>query len=212
MFDNISERRQRTLLYIAKYLKENNYPPSYRDIQTALGVGSTSTVSSDIHALIKQGYLEMDKGNYRSIRLTADVLPEEEKSAEPYRDDVYDIPVFGDVAAGAPIFADDYIEDTIPLPKSFFRAGEKYFVLRISGESMIEAGICDGDYVIVKKQDTARNGDQVVALIEDSATVKTYFRRADHIELRPENSSMEPIRVRSCRILGIVCGLYRIYR
>lgn len=127
------------------------------------------------------------------------------------REDVLDIPIYGRVAAGSPIFAEDHVEDTIPLPNAFLRTGNEYFVLTVSGESMIEAGIFDGDQLIVKRQSTARNGEQVVALIDEEATVKTFFQRSGYVELRPENSSMDPIIVNDCTILGVVSGLYRIY-
>lgn len=218
------ERRMRILRYITEYLAKNKYPPSFRDISETLQIPSTSTVHSDIHTLIRQGYLCMDTRNYRSLHLNeerADALaalgiflaPESpDVPISELRDDVYDIPVYGNVAAGDPIYADDVVEETIPLPSSFFPSdGSDYFVLKIRGESMIEAGIFDGDHVIIRRQNTAQNGQQVVALIEDSATVKTFYQHADHVELRPENSAMEPIIVRECKILGIVCGLYRLY-
>ncbi len=216
MFEDLTQRRKEVLQYIAQFMEENAFAPSFREIGSACNISSTSTVSGDVHALIKKGYLSMDSTAYRSLRV-ADVVREaftlrESSKAPSDREDVYEIPVFGNVAAGAPIYADDYIEDTIPLPSSFFpNDNREYFVLKIHGDSMIEAGIFDGDHVICRKQDTARPGEQVVALLEDSATVKTYLPHADHIELHPENSSMEPIRVREVTILGVVCGLYRLY-
>ncbi|MDD7732799.1 MAG: transcriptional repressor LexA [Firmicutes bacterium] len=209
------ERRRKVFQFIAYYLDENGYPPSYREIGSAVGIPSTSTVSADVHALIKKNVLSMDRNSYRSLQIVR--VPDGDKSnrltpPDNSRDDVFDIPLFGPVAAGAPIYADDHVEESIPLPSSFFHNdGADYFILEIHGESMIEAGIYDGDHVIVRKQDYARNGQQVVALIEDSATVKTYYQHKDHIELRPENASMDPILVKDCRILGIVSGLYRLY-
>ncbi|WP_019134194.1 transcriptional repressor LexA [Kallipyga massiliensis] len=209
------ERRRNVFQYIADYLDENGYPPSYREIGSAVGIPSTSTVSADVHALIEKKVLSMDRNSYRSLQIIR--VPDGDQSnrltsSYNIRDDVFDIPVFGPVAAGAPIYADDHVEESIPLPSSFFHNdGADYFILEIHGESMIEAGIYDGDHVIVRKQDYARNGQQVVALIEDSATVKTYYQHKDHIELRPENASMDPILVKDCRILGIVSGLYRLY-
>lgn len=244
MFKDLSERRQRVLLFIAQYSKEKSLSPSYREIQKALAIASISTVYSDVHHLIEKGFLAMERGNYRSLQVVDDFVHEymppnqdggaaaggnaassKAKGSSPAKDNqkveylsqirnnVYDIPLYGNVAAGAPIFADDYVEDSIPLPADFFHNDqEEYFLLTISGDSMIEAGIYDGDNIIVRKQNTAKNGDQVVALIEDSATVKTFFKRPGYIELRPENRDMEPIIVTECDILGIVCGLYRLYR
>lgn len=218
MFSELSPRLQKTLLYIADFYRKNNYAPSFRNIQNAVGVGSVSTVSSDVHILIEKEYLLMEPGRKRSLRLNEERSAEyltlsspETGRASDSRDDILDIPVFGDVAAGLPIYADEHMEQTIPLPAEFFRIGSQYFVLHVSGESMIEAGIFDGDYVIIKRQDYAHNGDQVVALLGEDATVKTYYERDGYVELHPENSSMEPIRVRHCTILGIVAGLYRIY-
>lgn len=223
---NMPERRKQILIYVIKYIEENNYPPSYRDIAAAINIPSTSTVAKEITSLIDDGYLEKDSKNYRSICIVQNKIMEEfpelcsefssnsnpAKSASEARNDVFDIPVYGDVAAGLPILATDEIEDTIPLPSSFFpNDNAEYFVLKIKGDSMIEIGIFDGDHVIVRRQNVARNGQQVVALIEDSATVKTFFQRQGYVELRPENSEMEPIVVKECSILGIVVGLYRLF-
>lgn len=211
MQSNAQKRRSAMLDYISSYWTKNGIAPTVRDIQEALCIRSTSTVSKDLHALMDAEQITMTKGSYRSIRPVED---ESEMSTNdtPYREDVFDIPVYGAVAAGAPIYADDYTEESIPLPTAFFHHdGGDYFILKIQGESMIEAGIFDGDHVIVRRQQTARNGQQVVALIEDSATVKTFFQRAGYVELRPENAALEPIIVKECRILGVVCGLYRLY-
>lgn len=207
----VQKRRSAMLRYISSYWTENSIAPTVREIQEALSIRSTSTVSKDLHALIDAEQITMTKGSYRSIRPVEDLSAAETKEA-PYREDVFDIPVYGAVAAGQPIYADDYTEESIPLPTAFFHQdGGDYFILKIHGESMIEAGIFDGDHVIVRRQQTARNGQQVVALIEDSATVKTFFQRAGYVELRPENAALEPIIVNECRILGVVCGLYRLY-
>lgn len=220
MFEKLTPRRQNMLRYIAQYTKEKKYGPSVREIQAALSIGSTSTVSADLHALIDAGFLRMEKGAYRSMQLVesrlCEYMPQEferdrRNENTTVREDVLEIPRYGDVAAGLPIYADNYVEDTVPLPSSFFQVGQDYFILTISGDSMIEAGILDGDHVLIRRQNTARNGDQVVALIEDSATVKTFFQRDGYVELRPENSSMNSILVRECRILGVVSGLYRLY-
>ena len=124
------------------------------------------------------------------------------------REDVIDIPVIGRVAAGTPILAEQNIEDTFPIPARFAASGTNY-MLRVRGESMIEAGILDGDYILVKKQNTANNGEIVVALIDDEATVKTFYKEKDHIRLQPENSTMDPIIVPDCKILGKVAGVFR---
>lgn len=222
----LTPRQERIFAYIKKYIQENHYAPSYREIGRELSIPSTSTVHSEIHQLISQGFLSMDQGNYRSLKVTSfqkdgsqiSLLEKSRPQGRPentdfHREEIFDIPVYGNVAAGQPIYADDYIEDRIPLPSSFFSKGnDQYFILTVHGESMIEAGIFDGDKLICKKADYADNGDQVVALVDDSATVKTFFQRVGYVELRPENASMEPILVKECRILGIVTGLYRLYR
>lgn len=212
MNPTVKKRRLAMLQYISAYWEKNHIAPTVRELQGALDIRSTSTVSTDLHALMDAGKIIMTEGSYRSIRPIADVEEVEDTTDSPYRSDVFDIPLYGAVAAGSPIYAEDVTEESVPLPSSFFpNDGADYFVLEIRGESMIEAGIYDGDHVIVRRQDTARNGQQVVALLDDSATVKTFFRRPDHIELRPENAAMDPIIVKDCRILGIVCGLYRLY-
>lgn len=128
------------------------------------------------------------------------------------REDILDIPVYGSVAAGAPILAEDHVEDFLPLPTSFFPTNSgQYFILKVSGQSMIDAGIYDGDHVIVKRQEVAGNGQMVVALIDNEATVKTFYMHKDHIELRAENPAYQPILVKDCKILGLVVGLYRLY-
>lgn len=210
------ERCRKIYRFIRQFMEENHMAPSYRQICDGVGISSTSTVSKDVHQLEADGLLKMTEGTYRSIHLTtpsSTSAPADDASFPmTTRDDVYDIPVYGSVAAGAPIYADDVIEDTLPLPASFFpNDGADYFLLEIHGESMIDAGIFNGDHVIVRCQNTARNGQQVVALIEDEATVKTFYRHDDHVELRPENPNYTPIRIRDCRILGVVCGLYRLY-
>ncbi|MDD7593175.1 MAG: transcriptional repressor LexA [Peptoniphilaceae bacterium] len=206
-----TQRRRDVYRFIRQFFEEQGMAPSYRQICDGVGIASTSTVSKDLHILETHGLIKMTEGNYRSMQLV-DAIQQPSAPATATRDDIYDIPVYGAVAAGSPIYADDICETTLPLPASFFpNDGGDYFLLEIHGESMIDAGIFDGDHVIVRRQETARNGQQVVALIEDEATVKTFYRHPDHIELRPENPNYRPIRVRDCRILGVVCGLYRIY-
>lgn len=210
------ERRDAILKFITDYWNREKMPPSYRQIGEAVDIPSTSTVSKDVHALIEEGKLTMATGKYRSLRpagpLSTNSWTDRPAPTAPMRDDVYDIPRYGSVAAGAPIYADDTVESMVPLPSTFFpNDGSDYFILDIHGDSMMDAGILDGDHVIVRKQNTAKNGEQVVALIEDSATVKTFYRHADHIELRPENMDYAPIIVKECLILGVVLGLYRLY-
>lgn len=215
MADHTEKRRKAILLFIASYLDQNHFPPSYREICSSVKIPSTSTVAKDIAALVEAGYLTKEKDSNRSLRLVEARRKEymdASSQAMPYREDVHDIPVYGAVAAGAPIYAEDHIEDTVPLPATFFpNDGADYFVLEIHGDSMLNAGIFDGDHVIVRRQDHARKGQQVVALIDDEATVKSYYPHPGYIELRPENPNYSPILVDDCRILGIVCGLYRLY-
>jgi repressor LexA len=202
----LSKRQQQILDFIKKEVKTKGYPPSVREIGEAVGLASSSTVHGHLARLESKGYIRRDPTKPRAIEiLDADFTESKEK------EDVVSVPMIGKVTAGQPITAIENIEDYFPLPKRLVSAEEQVFMLEVMGDSMIEAGILDGDYVIVRQQSSADNGDIVVAMTEDNeATVKRFFKEKDHIRLQPENSNLEPIIVRNCTILGKVIGVYRI--
>ncbi|MDI6844201.1 MAG: transcriptional repressor LexA [Anaerosomatales bacterium] len=199
----LTRRQEQILDFIRSEIHRRGYPPSVREIGEAVGLSSSSTVHAHLSALEKHGYIRRDPTKPRALEVldTRDT----ERGVDPRT--VTAVPLVGSVAAGQPILAAENIEATLPLPAEF--AGESTFILRVRGDSMIEAGILDGDFVVVRQQATADNGDIVVALIEDEATVKRFYREADRIRLQPENSAMEPIYVRDARILGKVVALFR---
>jgi len=179
------------------------YPPSVREIGEAVGLSSSSTVHSHLAALESKGYVRRDPSKPRALEL----LDYRDTSSAVDYGRVRAVPLVGEVAAGAPLLAEENIEETIPLPEEM--AGESAFVLRVKGDSMIEVGILDGDYVVVRQQNTATNGDIVVALLGEEATVKTFYKESDRIRLQPENSALEPIYSRDVQILGKVMSLFR---
>jgi repressor LexA len=202
----LSKRQQQILDFIKKEVKTKGYPPSVREIGEAVGLASSSTVHGHLARLESKGYIRRDPTKPRAIEiLDADFTATKEK------EDVVSVPMIGKVTAGQPITAIENIEDYFPLPKRLVPTEDQVFMLEVMGDSMIEAGILDGDYVIVRQQSSADNGDIVVAMTEDDeATVKRFFKEKDHIRLQPENSNLEPIIVRNCTILGKVIGVYRI--
>ena len=198
---NLSDRQQRILDFIRAHLDENGYPPSFREIGVNVGLKSPSSVDHQLKRLREMGYLQYEEGHFRSI-----TLPDQGEEVRPPQGMV---PLVGSVAAGAPILAEEHVEEYIP-----FDAGphpEDYFALRVRGESMLNAGILPDDLVIVRRQPEAYNGEIVVALFEDEATVKTLSRKNGEVWLLPENPAYEPIDGRACRILGKVVGLVRRY-
>lgn len=193
--------------FIRANVKDKGYPPSVREIGEAVGLASSSTVHGHLERLQAKGYLRRDPTKPRAIELLENE-PERVHTILPIQTAVL-APIIGKVTAGQPITAIENIEDYFPLPKSMVR-DEDVFLLTVQGESMIEAGIHDGDYVIVRKQEVARNGDIVVAMTEDDeATVKRFYRERDHIRLQPENASMEPMLYSNVSILGKVIGVFR---
>ena len=202
----LTDKEKRVLDYIVDSTRKNGYPPAVRDIQQALGIKSTSTVHSYIQRLEDKKYLERDAGKSRSLK-PVEVSPVSIEDRRSVR-----IPVVGKVAAGAPILALENTSESIyfPIVKKAHMSGQLY-ALRVKGESMIEAGIMNGDFVVVQKCPVAENGDIVVALIGDEATVKTYYKENGHYRLQPENSTMEPIIVDSLIILGKVISVMRFY-
>ena len=209
---NVLNKREKAILeYIEKQSKINGYPPSVREIGKAVGLRSTATVHGYLAKLAEKGYIKKESQKGRTLKLLKGSSGKEiTNSGKDYytNKELVDVPVIGKITAGAPILAVENITDTFPIPIDFVGNCES-FMLTVRGESMIEAGILDGDYILVKKQNTANNGEIVVALIEDEATVKTFYKEKDHIRLQPENSTMDPIIVPDCKILGKVAGVFR---
>ncbi|HEX2926591.1 MAG TPA: transcriptional repressor LexA [Ruminiclostridium sp.] len=208
-----SNKQQEILDYVYKCVNENGYPPSVREICSAVGFKSTSTVHAYLQKLTESGLLQKDPTKPRAIKILNKntQVKENHGNREGYYTsrEMVDVPVVGRVTAGQPILAVENITDTFPLPVDFVQNSDA-FMLRIQGESMIEAGILDKDFVLVRQQSSANNGDIVVALIGDEATCKTFYREKDHIRLQPQNSSMEPIIVKDeLSILGKVIGVFR---
>ncbi|WP_017753848.1 transcriptional repressor LexA [Calidifontibacillus oryziterrae] len=201
----ISKRQQDILQFIKQQVKTKGYPPSVREIGEAVGLASSSTVHGHLDRLEKKGFIRRDPTKPRAI----EILTNEETDMLP-KNDIVNVPIIGKVTAGLPITAIENIEDYIPLPERLVPAEGNLFILVVEGESMIDAGIHDGDLVIVRQQQTAVNGEIVVAMTtDDEATVKRFFKEKDHIRLQPENETMEPIIVDDVTILGKVIGLYR---
>lgn len=203
MSSDLTQQQSKILEFIKNEVSSKGYPPSVREICEAVGLKSTSTVHGHLIRLEKKGYIRRDSTKPRAIELldaTSEIIPD--------RKEVTHVPIVGSVTAGEPILAVENVEETYPVPTDFIDSGQ-YFMLKINGDSMIEAGILHNDYVLVKQQSTAINGDIVVALIEDSATVKRFFKEKNYIRLQPENQFMEPIIVFDVKILGIVKGVFR---
>jgi repressor LexA len=200
---DLTKRQQEIFDFIRKYSAKYGYPPTVRDIGKAVGLASSSTVHAHLANLEKIGLLRRDPSKPRAIELL-------DRAVESVRGIVRDerLPLLGSVAAGQPILADENIEDYVSIPE-IAGGGDGEYLLRIRGESMKDAGILEGDFVVVHSQDTADDGDVVVALLGEEATVKRFFREADHIRLQPENEAMEPIRSKEVRLLGRVVGLLR---
>lgn len=208
---DLNKRERAILKFIEKQINEKGYPPSVREIGKAVGLSSTATVHGYLAKLTKKGYIKKEDQKGRTLRVLKGGLADNEKpSPKPLYNgrELVDVPVIGKITAGAPILAVENVTDTFPIPIDFVGNSES-FMLTVRGESMIEAGILDGDYILVKRQNSARNGQIVVALIEDEATVKTFYKEKDYIRLQPENSTMDPIILPDCKILGVVGGVFR---
>ena len=204
MYEDLTAKQRSILRYMKDVVMDKGYPPSVREIGSAVGLRSTSTVHNHLTNLERKGYIRRDPTKPRAVEIFD--IPFHEQS---FKKQTIQVPIIGNVTAGAPILAFENVEDTFPLPLSFIETEEDVFMLTIQGSSMIDAGILDGDYVVVKKQNTAVNGDIVVALLEDEATVKRFFKEETHFRLQPENTSMEPLIVEEVAILGKVIGLIR---
>ena len=208
----LNKREKAILKFIEKEVVANGYPPSVREIGKAVGLKSTATVHGYLAKLEEKGYIKKEQQKGRTLKLLKGGNTNQTKVQEPKEvytgKEMVDVPIIGKITAGAPILAFENVTDTFPIPLDFVGNSES-FMLVVRGESMIEAGILSGDYILVRKQNTALNGEIVVALIEDEATVKTFYKEKDHIRLQPENSTMDPIIVPNCEILGKVIGVFR---
>jgi len=217
--NQLSEREQKILSYMKKEIKKKGYPPTVREICTALNIKSTSTTHKDIETLVEKGYIVKDPSKPRALMIKPSTQAEGSTSADApnqgnvERTDIIDVPVVGRIAAGTPILAEQNIDDMFPVPARYVKGGTN-FMLTVRGESMINVGIFDGDYILVEQQGTANNGDMVVAMVdgfESEATVKTFYKEDGHVRLQPENDSMSPIIVQDVKILGKVKGVFRYF-
>lgn len=211
----LTKRQQQILDYIRKCIEIKHYPPSVREIGQAIGLSSPSTVHAHLNALESKGYIKRDGAKSRSMVVTGATRkpafsPDSTSTPDSSDASLVKLPLVGRVAAGSPILAEQNIEEEIPLPTSLF-GDRNSFLLTVRGESMIDAGIFDGDTLLVREQSTANNGDIVVAMIDEEATVKSYYKEKDCIRLQPHNEAMEPIYTTEAQILGVVTGLFRSY-
>lgn len=203
-FGKITPKQQEILDYIKDEILKKGYPPTVREICETVNLKSTSSVHSHLETLEKNGYIRRDPTKPRAIEICDD-------SFQMVRTEMVSIPIIGNVAAGQPILAEENIQDYFPVPADKVPKGESY-ILNVRGDSMVNVGILNGDKVLVNSCSTAHNGEIIVALIDDSATVKTFYKEKDHIRLQPENDTMEPIIVDDCQILGRVFGILRFYK
>ena len=188
--------------FLKVYTENRGFPPSVREICEAVGLKSTSTVHGHLKRLEKKGLIKRDPTKPRALEIIELNKPKKE---------MINIPIVGKVTAGMPILATENIEDSFPVPLDYIKHNRELFMLKVSGESMINAGINNGDLAIIEKQENAENGDIVVALIDNEATIKRFFKEKDHIRLKPENDTMKPIIVPNCSIIGKLVGLFRQY-
>lgn len=203
-YGKISDKQREILEYIKEEILSKGYPPAVREICEAVHLKSTSSVHSHLETLEKNGYIRRDPTKPRTIEILDDDF-------NLTRREVVNVPMIGQVAAGEPILATEHIENYFPIPAEYI-PNKETFMLKVKGESMINAGILDGDSILVKQQPDAENGDIVVALVGDSATVKTFYKEDGHFRLQPENDTMDPIIVDECSIIGKVFGVFRIFR
>ncbi|CAH2213621.1 transcriptional repressor LexA [Tepidibacter aestuarii] len=207
MYSDLTSKQIEILNFLKLQINKKGYPPSVREICSAVNLKSTSTVHSHLNKLEEKGYIRKDKTKPRAI----EILDSNDDSLFS-RKETIDIPLVGSVTAGAPILATENIEEFVPLPSSLIDANNA-FMLRVKGDSMINAGILDGDYIIVNKQNTARNGEIVVVLTEDNeSTVKRFFKEENRIRLQPENPYMEPLYFNDVKILGTLKGVFRVVK
>lgn len=217
MQPTLTDKQIEILAFIEREVARIGYPPAVREICEAVGLQSTSTVHGHLMRLEKKGYIRRDQTKPRAIEVVipSGLVPNKKAMTGDAavvidfpKQEVANIPIIGKVTAGEPILALEEYEHTFPVPIDFVSNG-KYFMLKVSGDSMIEVGILNNDHVLVRQQNTANNGDKVVAMIDDSATVKTYYKEANRFRLQPENSALEPIYTDHVTILGVVRGVFR---
>ena len=217
----LSSREQKILTYMKTQIRVKGYPPTVREMCGSLGIKSTSTAHKDLENLERKGFIRKDPSKPRAIEVIDFPVYEANHESDGLmdlstshdREDILDIPLVGKVAAGQPILAQQNIEDSFPVPSRFVGSGT-HFMLTVKGDSMIEAGIFDGDYILVRQQNTASNGDIIVAMVdgfESEATVKTFYKEKNHIRLQPENHAMSPIIVDDVKVLGLVKGIFRYF-
>lgn len=202
-YGRITDKQREILEYIKQEILNKGYPPTVREMCDAVHLKSTSSIHSHLESLEKNGYIRRDPSKPRTIEIVDD-------NFNLTRREVVNVPVVGSIAAGQPLLAVQNIDNYFPIPSEYM-PNQDTFMLHVKGDSMINAGIFDGDVILVKQQNTARNGEIVAALVDDSATVKTFYKETDHIRLQPENDSMDPIIVSDCQILGVVFGVFRFF-
>jgi repressor LexA len=210
----LTGRQEQTLDFIRKSIEERGYPPTLREIGEYMGIRSTNGVNDHLRALERKGYLRREDMKSRALKLVAGMGTESSNAVKANDDDMVEVQVLGRVAAGLPLLAEENVIDTVRVDRMLVKGGREVFGLRVTGDSMIEAGIMSGDYIFVKKQSTAERGDIVVALIGDEATVKYFHPERDYVRFQPANAQMAPILVRasdfkSTMLLGKVVGVYR---
>ncbi len=208
----LTARQDQVLCFIRQSIVDRGYPPTLREIGAHMGIRSTNGVNDHLRALERKGYLTREDMKSRALR-PKDLDPVQTRKSDAGDGEMVEIPVLGRVAAGLPLYAEEHLLDTVRIDKSLLKSGE-IFGLRVTGDSMIDAGIMSGDYVFVRKQSIAERGDIVVALIGDEATVKRYYPERDYVRFQPENKAMAPVLVRATdfkptMLLGVVVGVYR---
>lgn len=200
--DELKDKQLEIYNFLKTFAGNKGYPPSVREICDAVNLKSTSTVHGHLKRLEKKGFVKRDPTKPRALEIIENLASKRE---------MINIPIVGKVTAGVPILATENIEDTFPIPIDYIKHNEELFILRVTGNSMINAGIHDGDFAVIEKVQTAQNGEIVVALIENDATIKTFYKEKDHIRLQPENDKLNPIIVKECSILGKLVALFRAY-
>ena len=199
----VKDKQSEIYEFLKTYTSTKGYPPSVREICEAVSLRSTSTVHGHLKRLEKKGMIKRDPSKPRALEIAELSAPKKE---------MINIPIVGKITAGLPILATENIEDTFPIPLEYIKHDKELFMLRVSGQSMVNVGIRDNDLAIIESTQNAVNGDIVVALIDDSATIKTFFKEKNHIRLQPENDTMDPIIVNDCKILGKLVGIFRSFK